>query len=398
MTASPTNTATIDAASLKRFSAAVSESIDSALQPLREEIDSLRQAVQELQKTRPVAPKAATRPQKAASSTTSDTESGQSCQVPKCPAPVLAKELCETHYRIMRRSLAADEDFDVKAQRPARLRKASRACSEEGCTEAHYAKGLCRRHYMAERSRIRNAERQGRPAARVARRATVKSPPAVPAEPESRATAAEVEPSEAAGEEVPQATGADEKDAVEILKHESLRRELGGARNPFEKPQPMSTAPDGSLPTAEMVSRVVAQYRGGLDRVAEVLGRNKRTLIDLLDHLDLMPYVARVRGAERQRVENSSLKDRLNDLLFREKLLEDLGCLKEVDERTGFEVKMRCSEVAKRHENLEDVLQAIANEFRLEEAGMKRLIWRYDLRRYLRGLGLKSTTQTRVRA
>lgn len=199
-------------------------------------------------------------------------------------------------------------------------------------------------------------------------------------------------------EEQPQATGAQKADAVDLLrKQDSLRRELGGSNNPFEGTESLGDAPDGSLPTAEVVSRVVAQYRGGLDRVAEVLGRNKRTLIDLLDHLDLMPYVARVRGAERQRVEGSSLRERLNDLLFREKLLEDLGCLKEIDERTGFEVKMRCAEHAKKQQTVEDALHSLASEFRLEEAGMKRLIWRYDLRRYLRGLNLKSTAQPRVR-
>ena len=76
--------------------------------------------------------------------------------VPRCAAPVLAKQLCETHYRIMRRNLAAGEPFDPAEQRPARARKASKTCDEPDCTEAHYAKGLCRRHYMAARSRIRN--------------------------------------------------------------------------------------------------------------------------------------------------------------------------------------------------------------------------------------------------
>jgi hypothetical protein len=393
----------IDAASLKQISAAVSDSIDRALRPLLEEIASLRRDLQELEAprqpaataARSKAPAVAPKPKSAAAPT------DQTCLVPKCPAPVLAKDLCETHYRIMRRSLAANEEFDLEAQRPARVRKASRVCSEAGCDEAHYAKGLCRRHYMAERSRIRNAARQGKATARVARPARPSSARATTATSElatSRPEPSQVDTVETEHEEVPQATGVDEKDTAEILKQESLRRELGGTRNPFEKAEQLSTAPDGSLPTAEMVSRVVAQYRGGLDRVAEVLGRNKRTLIDLLDHLDLMPYVARVRGAERQRVENSSLKDRLNDLLFREKLLEDLGCLKEVDERTGFEVKMRCADLAKKHETIEDALQAVASEYHLEEAGMKRLIWRYDLRRYLRGLGLKSPTQARVRA
>lgn len=385
---------TLDAASLKKLTAAVTENLDNMLAPLREEIASLREALDALEE-RSVAPSSrkerSTSPRRPSSR---ETAPEQPCQVPGCPAPVLAKELCETHYRIMRRSLAADEEFDASTQRPARVRKGARSCEIDACEEAHYAKGLCRRHYMAERSRIRNAQRQGAPAARVERRTKRAAARAVP--PTAVAPAPEPQ-QETPEDERPQATGASQEDAAEIVRQESLRRELGGTRNPFETSEPMSTAPDGSLPTAEMVSRVVAQYRGGLDRVAEVLGRNKRTLIDLLDHLDLMPYVARVRGAERQRVENSSLRDRLNDLLFREKLLEDLGCLKEVDERTGFEVKMRCADLAKKHETIEDVLTALSSEFRLEESGMKRLIWRYDLRRYLRGQGLKSTTQARVR-
>jgi hypothetical protein len=148
-----------------------------------------------------------------------------------------------------------------------------------------------------------------------------------------------------------------------------------------------------------VVSRVVTQYRGGLDRVAEVLGRNKRTLLDLLDQLDLMPFVTRVRNQERQRIESASLRNRLDDLLFREKLLEDLGCLKDIDDRARFEVKMLCGNLAKKSETIEEVLQRLARELDLDEGGMKRLVWRYDLRRLLRGLKLKPSTapaRTRV--
>ena len=398
----------IDAASLKIFSKAVAETLENALTPLQQELAELRETIQELKESGNVASSPSPSSRRA-DAPEDDAELNTACQVAGCPAPVLAKELCETHYRIMRRSLSTEDDFDLRAQRPARVRKAERACEHAGCEEAHYAKDLCRRHYMAARSRIRNAERQTGPAARLERStagaerlktraatsaASMAAPSAAPAssEPDVHSNG------RFAAEEQPQATGAQEADAAELLrKQESLRRELGGSSSLFDDTDPMAAIPDGSLPTAEVVSRVVAQYRGGLDRVAEVLGRNKRTLIDLLDHLDLMPYVARVRGAERQRVEGSSLRERLNDLLFREKLLEDLGCLKEIDERTSFEVKMRCAEHAKNQQTVEDALLALASEFRLEEAGMKRLIWRYDLRRYLRGLNLKSTAQPRVR-
>jgi hypothetical protein len=293
------------------------------------------------------------------------------CLVPDCGAPVLAKQLCETHYRIMRRTTAAGKAFDPTSQRPARVRAASKSCEEEKCTEPHYAKGLCRRHYMAARSRIRAAARKGDPEIE---------------EPETVSTAIEdPEMEEPIATTSTTSTGGNGGSDV-------------GMNMPiFAEAQPSSR--HEALPTAEVVSRVVAQYRGGLDRVAEVLGRNKRTLIELLDRLDLMAYVTRVREQERQRIESATLRERLDDLLFREKLLEDLGCLKDVDDRARFEVRMRCAETAKACETIEEVLERLGSDLGLDEAGMKRLVWRYDLRRYLRGLKLKSSTppiRTRV--
>ncbi|MFQ5601439.1 MAG: hypothetical protein ACE5G2_12920 [Candidatus Krumholzibacteriia bacterium] len=353
-----------------------------AIEPLREEIAGLRAVHKELgaqlASPAPARPAAAavTAPggkhravvgkiQKKAGDGTSRSapDDMPGCLVPDCPAPVLAKQLCESHYRIMRRTAAAGEVFDPAAQRAARIRATGKHCQEPGCSDVHYAKGLCRRHYMAARSRIRSAERRG--------------PSAVTAPQVRSTTTEELEPEERPAKVQPVSHGGNGgHDAAVPL---------------FSEPSAVSPPPNETLPTAEMVARVVAQYRGGLDRVAEVLGRNKRTLIDLLDRLDLMSYVTRVREAERQRVESATLRERLDDLLFREKLLEDLGCLKDVDDRARFEVRMRCADLAKSSETIEEVLQHLGKEFGLEEAGLKRLIWRYDLRRYLRGLKLKAS-------
>jgi len=299
---------------------------------------------------------------------------GEHCVVPECDAPVLAKQLCETHYRIMRRTVAAGGHFDPESQRPARARAAHKLCEETGCTEAHYAKGLCRRHYMAVRSRIRAAEKQGQPTH-----------------------------DDAFEEDLHSSQDEPEMQDEETPTPFTLRGNGGGDRGLevplFQEASSRVMSPKEALPTAEMVSRVVTQYRGGLDRVAEVLGRNKRTLMELLDRLDLMPFVTRLRKEERQRIESAPLRDRLDDLLFREKLLEDLGCLKEIDDRARFEVKMRCANHAKDSDTLEDVLHRLGGELNLDEGGMKRLVWRYDLRRYLRGLKLKQSgppARTRV--
>lgn len=304
-------------------------------------------------------PAPASRPAKARRSEPRKASTEQGCLVPDCQAEVLAKHLCETHYRIMRRTVASGGEFDPSTQRPAKARVATRSCKEDECEDAHYAKGLCRRHYMATRSRIRAAERLGSAAAAAA--AQVARPFA-----RSEDTISPHAPSPGNGD-----------------RHTGLKPPLFGEGV-------TTTSSHEALPTAEVVSRVVTQYRGGLDRVAEVLGRNKRSLMELLDRLDLMPFVTRIRQAERQRIESATLRERLDDLLFREKLLDDLGCLKDVDERARFEVKSRCANLAKNSESIEEALDLLSRDLELDDAGMKRLIWRYDLRRYFRGLKLKS--------
>lgn len=384
--------------SIQGLADAIASSLERSLAPLRRELaqlvaridaPSLPAAPREGREAAPAAavatPRSAPRPSAIASA--------EHCLVPGCEALVLAKQLCETHYRIMRRAVAGGETFDPQSQRPARARVVDKTCSEPDCTEAHYAKGLCRRHYMAERSRIRSGRDNGGSGELRAH--------AVAEEPSIDEYQAEVESRSNGGGSNGHEDGAiadmPPRGELTAAVHDARLR---GVANPFAEPESFPTGKSEALPTAEMVARVVAQYRGGLDRVAEVLGRNKRTLFDLLDRLDLMPYVTRIREQERRRIETAELPERLADLLFREKLLDDLGCLKDVDDRARFEVKMRCANLAKRFDSVENVLEHLAHELKLEEAGLKRLVWRYDLRRHLRGLNLKASAPppTRVRS
>jgi hypothetical protein len=379
------SSAALDAQTLKLLVDAFTDSMGKAVTPLREQLAAIHDTLRGFVASFGTAAGAAAvpgRPRAAAAAVdvaprraavTAPREDEPACLVPDCTAPVLAKQLCETHYRIMRRASAAGEEFDPASQRPARARTVSKRCREAGCTDAHYAKGLCRRHYMAARSRIRAAERHG-----------------LPAEADIHDDAPEPEPEEA---REPEAAAP----SFTLRSNGGLDR---GLVTPlFEEPAPRTAPARQSLPTAEVVARVVVQHRGGLDRVAEVLGRNKRTLMELLGQLDLIPFVTRVREEQRQRIVSASLPERLDDLLFREKLLEDLGCLKEVDDRTRLEIRMRYTQLAKDSETIEQVLQKLGRELQLDDNGMKRLIWRYDLRRQLRGLKLKPASapaRTRV--
>lgn len=366
---------TIDPSIVQRLSQSIAAALEEITAPLRDEIEQLRAELEAERSGTPAEAPSGARPAavrngratviKPAIAPRSTSSSAQpACQVPHCPAAVLAKELCETHYRVMRRTVAAGQRFDPKAQRPAGFRKPAPGCQEPGCKEPHYAKDLCRKHYMAARARLRAEEsRTGRKAAGTL--ATVKRPVA---QQQAPAPAALVEETE--------------KEPVEI-------------EWTFPEGTPQTNV---AMPTAEVVARVVRQYRGGLTKVADVLGRNRQTLMDLLVQLNLMEEVVSVRANERKRLLAAPLKERLADLLFREKLLEDLGCLKEVDESAKNEVQQRCATIVKSAETQEDALRALGLELGLEEAGLKRLVWRYDLRRQLRGLKSRPTQSVRPRA
>jgi len=397
----------IDQSKLLRLTEMLAGLLEELLAPLQAEVVALRAQLDELRgregsppaglgtATRPGASVAAPRPVARVAPvprrlTRRVIDKGD-CEVPGCEAPVLAKQLCETHYRIMRRMQAAGGKFDPKAQRPSGTKPVLRSCQEPGCNEPHYAKDMCRRHYMAARARARAAPRRGMAAAVQAPAATASPARSTPVSAEAlgRAPAAARRAPEAAGERA---------GAAELAAEAEV--EAGPDSEPqvtwvYAGEQPSSSSI--AMPTAEVVARVVGNYRGGLGKVAEVLGRNRRDLMELLEKLNLMEHVVGVRASERQRILSAPLQERLSDLLFREKLLEDLGCLKEVDEAARRDVQARCAQLAKGCETQEDALQKLGVECGLEESGLKRLVWRYDLRRQLRDLKSKSPSVARTR-
>jgi hypothetical protein len=364
----------LDQPSLLRLSQQLAEALQELIAPLHDEIAQLRAALERVTAAGVTTShhSAATvpGPERAARTVTEAPRKRSmrgatqdlACLVPRCEAAVLAKHLCETHYRIMRRMTAAGEKFDPKAQSPSSARTGTKGCEESGCNEPHYAKGLCRRHYMATRARERNAPRQAARTARATGTLATSSPTTRTAEPRSsgREVAAEVD---------------SEPEVVYTYAGQNVV----------------------AMPTAEAVARVVAQYRGGLSKVADVLGRNRRNLMELLEKLDLMEQVVSIRASERKRILAAPLRERLADLLFKEKLLEDLGCLQEVDDAARRDVQSRCAQLAKSAEKEEDVLQQLGTELGLEEGGLKRLVWRYDLRRQLRNLKPRTPPVARSR-
>jgi hypothetical protein len=371
----------IDQLTIQRLSRHLADALEELLAPLREEVAELRAAIEEA-RTRSgqdaPGPAPANRPAERPVPTSAGvarrtivrpSTTGLACAVPHCEAPVLAKQLCETHYRIMRRMSAAGEKFDPRSQRPSSARTGTRGCREAGCTEPHYAKGLCRRHYMSQRARERNQPRQG--SGRTARM-SASAPASAPA-PAAVAVASEEAP--------------------------ELGREAAASVD--SEPEIIYTSSESNvvaMPTAEVVSRVVSQYRGGLSKVAEVLGRNRRNLMELLEKLNLMEHVVQVRATERKKILAAPLKERLSDLLFKEKLLEDLGCLKDIDENTRRDVQLRLGQLAKNSSTIEEALQLLGNELGLDESGLKRLVWRFDLRRKLRDMKLKPANGARPRS
>lgn len=282
----------IDPGIVQRFSQSLMAALEQALAPMQREIAALRAEVAALRgtsvpasKVAPPAPTPAGRmaaPAPAARRRNARTPTkGLECRVPDCPAPVLAKDLCETHYRIMRRMAAAGEKFDLNSQRPAGTRVTARGCSTSGCDEPHYAKGLCRRHYMAVRARLRTTEGRHGPAA------TVREPAAAAAAPP------------AAVIESPRADHAAGVPEEELL----------------------------NLPKRETVLRIITENKGNMSRVAELLRRTRRSAWEVVYKLGLGDKTEEIRRNETERIRTAPLRDRLDEVLRREKSLEDLGLM-----------------------------------------------------------------------
>jgi hypothetical protein len=363
----------IDPAIVQRVSQSLALAFEQALAPLREEIKSLRGEVASLRAAAGIAaPQRAPRSAPSAARTPAARGANRAldCQVPGCPAPVLAKELCETHYRVMRRTVAAGEHFDPAQQRPAGTRTAARGCHESDCNEPHYAKGLCRRHYMAARARARATESRGQ-GGRPAGDATSGRP----------RSAAVVQVDDEAEEHD---TAGEAEEGAALLDA------------PFDlaigAPEP------GVLPTAEVVKRTVKEYRGNYWKVAEKLGRNPQSVKTLLYQLKLLGWAEKIREEERQRIKNSPLHERLDNVLRRQYVLNDLGCLKEVDESNQHEVLLLCGRLAKSGDTQESLLKKLGDQLGLDADLTKRLAKRYNLSRHFENMRLKPASRARVRA
>ena len=132
---------------VQRLADFLKELLEAEVAPLRGEIAQLRAAVERLGARAGTAPTPAPGMREAASlppprslshAATGEvrkiavrpTTAGIQCDVPGCPGQVLAKQLCETHYRIMRRVVASGSRFDPRSQHPVAERQSERACGE----------------------------------------------------------------------------------------------------------------------------------------------------------------------------------------------------------------------------------------------------------------------------
>lgn len=134
------------------------------------------------------------------------------------------------------------------------------------------------------------------------------------------------------------------------------------------------------------VLRLVERHRGGLCRVAELLARDTDSLRVLVGRIGLQEDIEAIRSRERHRIAAAGLGDRLHALLFREKLLRDLGVLEEIDARTQAEVREACAQMSGSCDTAPEVLAAFANACRLDAAGLERLDRRYELLRFVSDL------------
>src|SRR5262245_49042233 len=121
-----------DKNAVQRLAESLAELLEAEIAPLRLEIAQLRAALERLGGARPGS-MAATSPVARSGSplpvvrsedageedrkiVARPTTAGVHCEVPGCPGQVLAKQLCETHYRIMRRVTSAGGRFDPRSQ------------------------------------------------------------------------------------------------------------------------------------------------------------------------------------------------------------------------------------------------------------------------------------------
>lgn len=121
------------------------------------------------------------------------------------------------------------------------------------------------------------------------------------------------------------------------------------------------------------------RHHGGLHMVAELIGRDSDSLHALLKRIGLRDWVENVRARERDRLRQAPLAVRLGQLLFREKMLSDLGIRMEMDTRVRQELRDRCAALSGECEDGAQVFERLGQECNLDDNGVARMLRRYEL-------------------
>ena len=134
------------------------------------------------------------------------------------------------------------------------------------------------------------------------------------------------------------------------------------------------------------VRGLVERQRGGLGSVAELLGRDTDSLQTLIERIGLREQVEAVRARERTRVQKGSLAQRVGQLLFRDRLLQDLGIRTEQESLVRHELVDRCAGLAGECDDAASVLERLGAECNLDASGLERLVRRFELQRFVSDL------------
>src|SRR5262245_66311222 len=115
----------LDPTLVHQFSESLTRAFEQAIRPLLEELEELRAEVAALRSggsgRTPATPLAPREPlkntnggAKAVTRRSRATTVAPTCLVPHCKAAVLEKQLCETHYRVMRRAQYGGQNVDTQ--------------------------------------------------------------------------------------------------------------------------------------------------------------------------------------------------------------------------------------------------------------------------------------------
>jgi hypothetical protein len=134
------------------------------------------------------------------------------------------------------------------------------------------------------------------------------------------------------------------------------------------------------------VRALLERQHGGLASVAELLGRDTDSLQALVARIGLREHVEVVRSRERDRVQKGSLAHRVGQILFRDRLLQDLGIRAEVESQARQELLDRCASLAGECDDAASVYERLGQEYNLDAHGLERLTRRFDLQRFVADL------------